>query len=168
MTIRSIRLKGVCLFLIFPLVITIFFFVNSALGKTDQTTVRISKIKVKGAKTVSVKEIKGRIATEFPSLNPFAKKPEFDEETLKEDMIRIQRLYADHGYYDAEANYELKYNGEKNRVKITINIKEGKPVILTDLNIEIVGELSEDLRKKIRDSVPLKVKKTFSAIDYQA
>ncbi len=168
LTIRSIRLKGVCLFLIFPLIITIFFFVNPALGETDQTAVRISKIKVKGAKAVSVKDIKGRIATEFPSLNPFAKKPEFDEETLKEDMIRIQRLYADHGYYDAEANYELKYNEGKNRVEITISIKEGKPVILTDLNMEIGGDLSEELKKRIRGSVPLKVKKTFSAIDYQA
>jgi outer membrane protein insertion porin family len=116
---------------------------------------------------VSVKEIKGRIGTEFPSLNPFAKKPEFDEEILKEDMVRIQRLYADHGYYDAEAKYELKYNEKKDRVEITINIKEGKPVILTDLNINIQGELSKDTRKKIFDSVPLKVNKTFSPIDYE-
>lgn len=131
-------------------------------------TVKISKVKIKGAKAVSIEEIKERIATEFPSLNPFAKKPEFDEEALKEDMTRIQRLYANHGYYNTEANYELKYNGEKNRVEIVIRIKEGEPVILTDLNMDIQGELSEDLRKKIRGSVPLKVKKTFSAIDYQA
>lgn len=130
--------------------------------------VTISKVQMNGAKAVSAKQIQGRIATEFPSLNPFAKKPEFDEDALKEDMIRIQRLYGDHGYYDAVANYELKYNAEKNRVEITIKIKEGEPVILTDLNIDMQGELSEELRKKIRDSVPLKLKRTFSAIDYQA
>lgn len=165
MTFRS-RLQGAYLFLILPL--AIFFLVNSVLGETDQTTVRISKVKVKGTRAVSIKEIKGRIATEFPSLNPFAKKPEFDEEALKEDMIRIQRLYADHGYYDTEADYKLKYNREKNMVEITIEIKEGKPIILKDLNIDIQGELSKDIRKKILDSVPLKVNKTFSPIDYQA
>jgi outer membrane protein insertion porin family len=166
LTVRSLISQGVCLF--FILSPAIFLFVNSALGTNDQTTVRISKIKVKGVKAVSTKEIKQRIATEFPSLNPFAKKPEFDEEALKEDMIRIQRLYADHGYYDAGANYELKYNAGKNRVEITIKIKEGEPVILTDLNIDMQGELSEELRKKIHDSLPLKVNRAFSAIDYQA
>lgn len=153
-------------FLIFS--ITVFFFVNSVLGETEQTRIRISKMKVKGAKAVSLKEIKGRIATEFPSLNPFAKKPELDEEVLKEDMIRIQRLYSDHGYYDAEANYKIKYDGEKNRAEITIEIKEGKPVILKDLNIDIQGELSKDIRKKILDSIPLKVNRNFSPTDYQA
>jgi outer membrane protein insertion porin family/translocation and assembly module TamA len=154
-------------FILISISLVLFFSINSALSQTNKTTVIISRVKIEGAKAVSKKEIKERIGTGFPSIKPWVKRPEFDEEILKEDMIRIKRLYANHGYYDAKAEYELKYNEEKNRVEITIKIKEGKPVILTELNLNIQGEISKDIRKKIRDSVPLKVNKIFSPIKYQ-
>ncbi|MBI2486966.1 MAG: outer membrane protein assembly factor BamA [Deltaproteobacteria bacterium] len=147
--------------------LTFFLQIISAYGQNDEVTVRISKVKIKGAKTVSKKEIKENTGTEFPSIKPWIKDPEFNEEILKSDMVRIERLYANYGYYDARAEYELKYSEEKDRVEITIKIKEGKPVILTELNINIWEIEDEDLRKKILDSVPLKVDKTFSPIKYQ-
>ena len=154
----------------FCLILAIFGFILnsiSAHGQNNETTVRISKMKLKGADNVPKKEIKENIGTEFPSIKPWVKKPEFDEEVLKDDMIRIQRLYENYGYYEAKAEYELKYNEEKDRVKITIKIKEGEPVILTELNTNIRGIEDEDLRKKILDSVPLEVNKAFSPIKYQ-
>jgi outer membrane protein assembly complex protein YaeT len=162
---RLIIQRACLTFLLVPLTLPLF--TSFALSRTEQTIVRISKVKIKGTKYVSIMEIKEKIGTEFPSLNPFAKRPEFDEEVLKDDMVRIQRLYENHGYYDAVVAYELSYNEKEDMVEITINIKEGKPIILTDLNIDIQGELSEEVRKKIFDSVPLKVKKNFSPIDYQ-
>ncbi|HLE24261.1 MAG TPA: POTRA domain-containing protein, partial [Thermodesulfobacteriota bacterium] len=141
--------------------------VNSALGESNNQIVRISKIKIKGADHVSIKGIKERIGTEFPSIRPWAKDPEFDEEILKDDMVRIQRLYADHGYYDAKAEYKLKYNNKRDKVEITIKIIEGQPVILKDLNTDFLEDLNEDVKKDILDSLPIKVDKTFSSIKYQ-
>jgi len=140
---------------------------NSAPGEANNQTVQISKLKIKGADHVSIKEIKERIGTEFPSIKPWAKDPEFDEEILKDDMVRIQRLYADHGYYDAKAKYKIKYNDKRDRVEITIKIVEGKPVILQDLNIDIPEDLNEETKKDILDSLPIKVNERFSSIKYQ-
>ncbi|GBD39116.1 Outer membrane protein assembly factor BamA [bacterium HR37] len=137
-------------------------------GSTNQRVVRISKIKIKGAKAVSLKEIKENMATEFPSIKPWVTQPEFDEEVLKDDMVRIERLYSKYGYYDAHVTYKLKYNKERDRVEITINIKEGKPVILEELNLDIRGEIEDRLRKEILERIPIKVGRPFSAVSYQA
>ncbi len=158
---RSNRFRFIIVILI------LFSHVNPASSQNNETRVRISKIRITGAKAVSKKEIEEKIGTEFPSIKPWVKDPEFDEEILRDDMLRIKRLYGNHGYYDAKAEYKLKYNERKDRVEITINIEEGKPVILTELNMNIEGELSEEERKTILDSVPLKTDKPFSPIKYQ-
>lgn len=137
-------------------------------SSANQRVVRISKIRIKGAKAVSLKEIKENMATEFPSIKPWITRPEFDEEVLKDDMVRIKRLYSKYGYYDAHATYKLKYNKERDRVEITINIKEGKPIILEELNLDIRGEIEDRLKKEILESIPIKVGKPFSAVSYQA
>ncbi|MCZ6865199.1 MAG: hypothetical protein O7D98_06255, partial [Candidatus Dadabacteria bacterium] len=84
----------------------------------DEPNVRVSKVKIKGAKVVTKQQIEQVIGTDFPSIKFWVKKPPFDEEVLKGDMIRIQRLYANNGYYDAKATYELKYNKDETRVEI--------------------------------------------------
>jgi len=141
-------------------------------GKSDgqapeEPKIRISKIKVKGAKAVPVIEIEQSIGTDFPSIRFWRKKPAFDEEVLNDDMVRIKRLYANNGYYDAGAAYELKYNKENTRVEITINITEGEPVVLQDVDIKYKGELAENIKKEIKEGIPLKVGKTFSPNGYQ-
>ncbi|HVY55524.1 MAG TPA: POTRA domain-containing protein, partial [Thermodesulfobacteriota bacterium] len=133
----------------------------------EEPVVRISKIKIKGAKAVTKQEIEQSMGTAFPSIKFWVKKPEFSEEVLKDDMVRIKRLYANSGYYDAQASYELKYNKDNTRVDITINIKEGEPVILSELSLEYEGDISEDTKKEIEKAVPLKVDKVFSPNGYQ-
>lgn len=132
-----------------------------------EPVIRISKIRIKGAKALTKQEIEQSIGTEFPSIKFWVKKPEFNEEVLKDDMIRIKRLYANQGYYDAEASYELKFNKDNTRVRITIKIKEGEPIKLTELSLEYEGDLSEDIKKEIEKAVPLKVDKNFSPNGYQ-
>lgn len=145
----------------------IFVSIDIAISQEDEDVVRISDINLEGAEAVPKKEIKENIATEFPSIKPWVKDPEFDEEILRADMVRIERLYSNYGYYDANAEYKLKFNEDRSRVEIMINIKEGKPIILTELNINLQGELSEKVRKRILNSVPLKVDEVFSPIKYQ-
>ncbi len=140
---------------------------DSELTSPDEPNVRVSKEKIKGAKVVTKQQIEQVIGTDFPSIKFWVKKPPFDEEVLKDDMIRIQRLYANNGYYDAKATYELKYNKDETRVEIKITIEEGEPIILTDIDLKIEGDLSDEIKKQITDAVPLKVDETFSPNGYQ-
>lgn len=133
----------------------------------DESIVRISKVRIEGANVVTKQEVEQVIGTEFPSIRFWVKKPEFDEEVLKDDMIRIQRLYANNGYYDANATFETKYNDEGTRVEITIKIEEGDPVILTDIDLSFEGDLSEGIKEQIKKAIPLKINETFSPNGYQ-
>jgi outer membrane protein insertion porin family len=133
----------------------------------DEPAVRISKVKIEGAKIVTKQQIEQVIGTEFPSIKFWVKKPPYDEEVLKDDMIRIQRLYANNGYYDTKATYEPKYNKDETRVEIKITIEEGEPVVLTDIDLKIEGNLSDKIKKQINKSVPLVIDKTFSPNGYQ-
>jgi len=133
----------------------------------DPSTIRISKIKIEGAKTITKQQIEQSIGTDFPTFKFWVKKPPFDQEVLKDDMIRIQRLYANNGYYDAKATYELKYNKDNTRVEIKINIVEGEPVKLTELLVDFKGDLSEKIRKEIFKSIPLKAHTVFSPRGYE-
>lgn len=133
----------------------------------DPSTVRISKVKIKGAKALTKQQIEQSIGTDIPSFRFWVKKPVFDEEVLKDDMIRIQRLYANNGYYDTKATYELKYNKDNNRVEIEITIVEGEPVKLTELVVNFKGDLSEKIRKEIFKAIPLKADTIFSPRGYE-
>ncbi len=140
---------------------------NSETSAEDESVVRISKVKIEGAKVVTSQQIEQIIGTEFPSIRFWVKKPVFDEEVLKDDMVRIQRLYANNGYYDTKVTYETKYNKDETRVEIKIDIEEGEPVILTDIDLTFEGDLTPEIKKKITDAVPLEVDKTFSPNGYQ-
>lgn len=133
----------------------------------DDSVLRISKVKIEGNKVVTNQQIEQVIGTEFPSIRFWVKKPVYDEEVLKDDMVRIQRLYANNGYYDSTATFEIKYNKDETRVEITINIEEGEPVILTNIDLRFEGELSEKIQEEIKKAIPLEVDKTFSPNGYQ-
>ena len=133
----------------------------------DPNTIRISKVKIEGAKAVSKQQIEQSIGTGFPTIRFWVKKPPFDEEVLIDDMVRIQRLYANNGYYDTKVTYELKYNNDNTRVEIKINIVEGEPVKLTELVVEFKGDLSEKIRKEIFKAIPLKADTIFSPNAYE-
>jgi outer membrane protein insertion porin family/translocation and assembly module TamA len=149
------------------IVVMLYIPVLSTNGEDGQTA-SISSIRFKGLKSVPLDEVKPRIATPLPPKYKFwAKKPEFDEEILKDDTLRIKRLYANYGYYDTEVTYSLKYNKDKSLVDVTISIKEGKPVILRSISFDINGTLDEPTIKDIKKSITIKEKKVFSAIKYQ-
>ena len=140
---------------------------SSETSDEDESVVRVSKVKIEGAKVVTNQQIEQVIGTEFPSIKFWVKKPVFDEEVLTDDMVRIQRLYANNGYYDTKATYETKYNKDETRVEIKINIEEGEPVILTDIDLAFEGDITEEIKKEITKAIPLEVDKTFSPNGYQ-
>ena len=146
-----------------------------AQDESDET-VRVSKLKIKGSKAIEVKEIRQSIETLSPSIKPWVKKPEFDLDVFKDDILRIKELFANNGYYDAVVDYKLEYNDTGDRVKIFINIDQGDPVILRSLNVEIknsTGQSPEswdefpDIREKIFETIPLEAEKDFSANKFE-
>ncbi|MGQ0793348.1 MAG: outer membrane protein assembly factor BamA [Deltaproteobacteria bacterium] len=146
------------------LVFVLFLLPEFAFSEANSPEPAISKLRIRGAKIISKKEIGEKIATEFPSLKPWARRPEFSEEILADDMLRIKKIYADNGYYDTEAAYDLKFGDDEKTVEITIRIDEGAPVILAEFYIE--GEADDKTRREILLLTPLKVDNPFSPLKY--
>jgi len=163
-----------CGLILFNLIIILSFPHKSAGQDENGSTIKVSKIKIKGNKAVETDEIKNSIETKSPSIKPWVKKPVFDEEIFKDDINRIKDLFADYGYYDADVTYELNYHKEGDEVRINININQGEPIILRDLNISVTDPSSNDdsqdfteLNEEINKKIPLEVNKIFSPIKFE-
>ncbi|MGH7885301.1 MAG: autotransporter assembly complex protein TamA, partial [Thermodesulfobacteriota bacterium] len=142
-------------------------FSNFLRAEDENSKIIISKIKIEGLQAISTDRIKDSMATEFPSIKPWAKKSEFDERTLKDDVLRIKDLLGNSGYYSSKVDYNLKFNNNKTSVEILIKIDEGDPVILDELNIVIPKGYDTDIEKNIIQSIPIKVNDVFSVFNYE-
>jgi len=141
--------------------------VSILLAAEKEPEIKISDLEIKGNNTISDGEIKNSVSTESPSIKPWVDKPVFDEQVLDNDMARIKELYDSHGFYDASVDYKLDYSDNRRSVKIRIDIKEGEPIILRNLEINVVGEAKPELKKKILKVIDLKVDKRFSSNKFQ-
>lgn len=57
----------------------------------------------------------------------------YDRSVLQRDLERVERLYRARGYYEAKARAGLvRYKSEKH-VEVTIQVEEGKPVLVSEM-----------------------------------
>ena len=64
----------------------------------------------------------------------------FDPVTLQRDLIRLRRLYAESGFLGSEIEYDVQLDTTANTVDVRFVIDEGRPVLLDELEIELVSE----------------------------
>lgn len=136
-------------------------------SQEEKAEIEISKIKIEGLRTLSIDQIKNSMATEFPSIKPWVKNPEFDERTLKDDILRIKDLLESSGYYSSNVDYELKFNEKNNKVQIHIYVDQGDPILLNNLVIQISEEYEEDFESNIVKILPIKLGEIFSVNKYE-
>ena len=153
---------------IFFLFFTLFFLIHPQLSaNTEKNIVRINKLKIEGYKHIEQSEVENAIATEFPSLKPWVKKPEFDEGVLEDDLLRLKELFSKHGFYDTKCSYKLKFNDNRDRVEIKIDIDQGDPILLRSFDFEFDEEGFDDIKETLEKEIKLEVGKDFSAIKFQ-
>jgi outer membrane protein assembly complex protein YaeT len=102
-----------------------------------------------GNHTVNVKEIKKELSIKLPSFwPPWRKAPTIRLQDLDYDVERLKNFYRRQGFYHTEIKPEISY-GPRGAVDVTLKIKEGPWVKVTDINVEVAGavDLSE-LRQK--------------------
>jgi outer membrane protein insertion porin family len=69
--------------------------------------------------------------------------PIFDPVTFREDLERLRRFYEARGYYRARVTHDLTVDSANSRVEVKIEIFEGPPVIVAQVDVEITdGSLS--------------------------
>nr|WP_225937097.1 BamA/TamA family outer membrane protein [Myxococcus sp. RHSTA-1-4] len=124
---------------------------------------KVNDLEIQGTDKVSEGDIKERILTsETPwwGFWPFGGPHYFDPNAWQADLRRIQRYYQAQGYYDAEVvSAEVKPEGT-NEVSLQVNVKEGEPTRIADLQDSGLDALPAEFRKahseKVMADLPLK------------
>jgi outer membrane protein assembly complex protein YaeT len=129
-------------------------------GPTDLT---LHTLRIVGAKTVPVKDLKKELSMKLPSFwPPWGAPPPFRHQDLEYDLERLKNFYRRQGFYHAAIKPEISY-GPKGAVDVTLKIDEGPWVKVTSIDVEIAGAM--DL-SSLRQKWPLNVGDRFAEKPY--
>ncbi|HSG32001.1 MAG TPA: BamA/TamA family outer membrane protein [Thermodesulfobacteriota bacterium] len=146
--------------------ISIFLCPFPVFSQDEPGEIYISKIKLNNIGAVSKKEITENMATEFPSFLPWKKKPVFDEEILKEDVIRISNLYKEYGFYDVKIEYLIEQKND-DFVDVIIDIDRGEKTVVKDFVLDVKPKLLDEEYAELLDAATVMSNEDFSQREYQ-
>jgi len=135
---------------------------SSAFLTHGQDLLKIRKVSFKGNRVISNSKLKEEIS--IKSASRFAEwifKKEADLFTMSlydEDLLRIRHIYQKEGFLNIRFDHPTIKTTSNNKVKITFNINEGKPIKINEIKYTIDSvRLYEDfLSKKIRRKITLR------------
>jgi outer membrane protein insertion porin family len=138
---------GICssLFFCFLLIIGIVFAIPGFAIQVDELDVgrewRVREIEISGNAKFSANELLGEMLTKVrPSYLFWQADPIFDPVTFREDLERLRRFYEARGYYSVRVTHNLTVDSENSRVEVKIDIFEGPPVIIGQVDVHFVGD----------------------------
>ena len=129
---------------------------------SEGTVASISQINIVGNKAFSDKELLGLLQSSTTGwLSFFSKDDQYSKQKLAADIETLRSFYLDRGYLKFNVDStQVSITPDKKDVYITINITEGEPYTIEDIQLQgnfgVVSE--EDLRKLIT----IKPGETFS------
>ncbi len=108
------------------------------------------------------------VTTARPWYSPWRPHPQFDPVTFKTDIERLTRFYRARGYYEATVSYDLEAHEVDHLVSIRIEVKEGAPVQVTQVTLEVTDEPELiPVLETLRSSLPLAEGSVFTEEGYQ-
>ena len=118
----------------------------------------VADVVIDGTKDINLDELYDRIATRESSrfLGIFEgvvfEYEIFDQFALRRDLERIERYLRSRGYYDARV-YAARVVDEGTKVRVTIGVDQGEPVIVDSIAFAETGVVDETTRKTTRLNV---------------
>jgi outer membrane protein assembly complex protein YaeT len=112
-------------------------------------TLTLHSLRIVGAQTESVKDLKKELSVKLPSFwPPWGSLPPFRPQDLEYDVERLKNFYRRQGFFHTKIKPEISY-GPKGEVDVTLRIDEGPWVKVTDIDVDVAGSIDlSELRKK--------------------
>src|SRR5262245_24445957 len=157
------------LFFIAPLVLCAHVYAASIEDLDPDQEWSIKTLTIAGNERFSADRLRGELVTTTrPWYTLWRPYPRFDPVTFKTDIERLRRFYRAQGYYDAQVSYSLEVRETDWLVTAHIDIKEGEPVQVTRVTLEVsdAPELASAL-ETLRPSLPLTEGSVFTEEQYQ-
>lgn len=131
----------------------------------------LKDLSVAGNHALSDNDVTDKIATTADSWIPFTEAKYLDRAVLQTDLKRIQRLYEANGYFDGHVTGVdiTPVHGNNKLVSVTIHVDEGQPTHVSDLKLEGIDALPEEVKKELQSDVrAVQVGKVFLEDQYDA
>jgi outer membrane protein assembly complex protein YaeT len=101
---------------------------------------RVEKIEITGNSKFSEADLLGEMLTEVKPWYLFWQADNvFDPVAFREDLERLRRFYEARGYYRTQIKHDIIPDFETSLLQIRIEIVEGPPVIVSEVNVEATG-----------------------------
>lgn len=125
--------------------------------REDGTGIKVTSLKLNGVKGVDAGQLQAALATADSSSLPWGTKHYFSRQDFEADLQRIVAFYNDRGYPDAKvASYDVQLSKDQSSVDITINIDEGQPIRIVELNFEGFDAVPPRRFEELKQRLPLK------------
>jgi outer membrane protein insertion porin family len=129
---------------------------------------RVEKINLSGQKLFTEDELRTELLTkDRPWYRFWGERPTFDPVTLENDLERLRRYYEARGYYDVVVEHDLVVDEDTTRVTVEIRIKETMPVIISEIDVAVIGDLAPSERPTLPETLPVKSGDVFRESNYQ-
>jgi outer membrane protein assembly factor BamA len=123
----------------------------------DTGTVQVHSLTFKGAQKVRESALKTVVTTRVNSRLPWGARAYFERARFDEDLKRIQAYYLDRGYPDARVTgFDVKLNNREDAVDITVNVREGEPILVAAVNFVGFEVLPDSTLDDLKKQIPLK------------
>jgi len=129
---------------------------------------QVEKINLLGHNLVTEDELRAELLTkERPWYQFWGERPTFDPVTFESDLERLRRYYEARGYYDVAVEHDVAVDEENARVTLEIRIKETQPVIISAVDVAVIGDPAPGERPALPETLPVKSGGVFRESDYQ-
>jgi outer membrane protein assembly complex protein YaeT len=130
-----------------------------AAGCREKGDIKIASLKFNGVQQVDKKALADALETKQGSKLPWGRKRYFDRRAFDADLKRIDAFYRDRGFPDAKVtSFDVDLNDAQNEVKVVVNITEGEPIRVADIQVTGFDVLSSGQVDELKATLPLKAK----------
>jgi outer membrane protein assembly complex protein YaeT len=129
---------------------------------------QVEKINLLGHKLVTEDELRAELLTkERPWYQFWGARPTFDPVTFESDLERLRRYYEARGYYDVAVEHDVAVDEDNARVTLEIRVKETQPLIISAVDVAVIGDSAPGERPALPETLPVKSGGVFRESDYQ-
>lgn len=127
---------------------------------------KVAKVEIEGNRAVRAGVIKGRIATQASNrFLFFGSEKRLDPGALDQDAKRIESIYAERGYFAAQASARV-YSAGEDEVDVIFEVDEGPPALVRSLTVLGLEQVPERVVARALRDPPLTVGSPFVNEDY--
>ena len=125
----------------------------------EKGDIKIASLKFTGVQQVDKNALANALETKQGSKIPWGRKRYFDRRAFEADLKRIEAFYRDRGFPDAKiSSFNVDLNDAQNEVKVVVNITEGEPVRVADVQVTGFDVLPPAKVEELKTTLPLKEK----------